>query len=178
MRPANIVCRFSLRLLPRRSAALAQAHQATHGVATRPRGMDMVRHTLDTTTLSRLADPRDRLALLVHPVVHKVTSLRHHHPLLRRVALPCGLLQRNIIGRLTHLAYGTGVGSFLSCAMRLRGTWSITSPRRSTRCHRERFKCTAGAAGAGLRSLRRSRRRSSGAAIGVPDRAMSASDIM
>ena len=87
-RPANIVCRFSLRLLPRRSVALAQAHQAAHGVAARTRGVDLVRYSFDTTTFSRPADPRDRLALLVHPAVHKVSSSHLHHPLLRRVALP------------------------------------------------------------------------------------------
>ena len=166
----------------------------------------MVRYPFDTATLSRPAGPRDRLALLVHPVVHTVTSLRHHHPLLRRVALRCGLLQLDTqFGVWLTWRMISGVGSFLSCAMQPRGTWSIMSPRSSTHCRRERFKSTADAAGAGasrtrcfftpsstqrtagdvkivrstgLRSLRRSRRSSSGAVIGVLDRATSASDIM
>ena len=145
----------SLRLSPRRSVALAQAHQATHGLAARTRGVGLVRYPFDTATLSRPADPRDRLALLVHPVVHTVTSLRHHHPLLRRVALRCGLLQlATQFGVWLTWRMISGVGSFLSCAMQPRGTWSIMSPRSSTPCRRERFKSTADAAGAGASHTR------------------------
>ena len=54
---------------------MAQENHATYALASRSRGVYLVRRFFDSATLARPPEPRGRLALLLHPAVHKVSSV-------------------------------------------------------------------------------------------------------